>query len=95
MRTFEAERPRQRGTVVRTRPPTAGQLVLHFLRFTSAGEVADAVGNFGGIGAMLTNLAQITELSIVQIAETASRYEKARSAARLHLTRKRGDMDTI
>ena len=47
-----------------------------------------------GMSAMLTNLAHLMELPVVQIMETASRFEKARSTARTHLARERGKLET-
>ena len=57
-----------------------------------AGEIAGAWGNFGGSGALLTNLARFLELSIIQNMEAAPRFERAQSSAWAHLARERGDL---
>ena len=44
---------------------------------------------------MLSNLAQVAELSVVQNAETASHYGKVQNAAWSHLVVRQGNMDAI
>ena len=70
----------------------AGQLALAFSRYVIAGEIAGAWAKFGGLGALLSNLASTTELSVIQNVETASRFERAQSAAWFHLARERGSL---
>ena len=69
--------------------------VLTFLRLFIAAEVADAWNKFGGVGAMLADLSRISELSVAQNMETASRDEEALSAARSHVARQRGSVHGI
>ena len=64
--------------------------MLHYLFCIITVTVADASDKSGGLGAMLTNLAQTSELSIAQNMETASQNEKAQNAAWSHLPRDRG-----
>ena len=51
---------------MRTPSANAGNLVLRYLRFAIAGQAADARDMFGGLGTMLTDLAQIAELSVAR-----------------------------
>ena len=50
----------------------------HYLFRIITGSVADDSDKSGGLGAMLTNVAQTSELSIAQNMETASQNEKVR-----------------
>ena len=52
-----------------------------------AGEIAGGWKTFGGLGALLTNMATLLELSAVQNVEAACRFERAQSAAWSHLAR--------
>ena len=58
-------------------------------------DVGRAWGRLGGVGAMLTNLDYVLEPSVIQNVETAQRFEKAQSAARTRLDRRRGNFRTI
>ena len=44
---------------------------------------------------MLSNLVQAPDLSIVQNVETACRYEEVQGADRPHLSRERGNVDSL
>ena len=94
-RAIEAERNRQKRNSVKTSFLNTGQLALAYLRYITAGELAGAWSNFGGLGAMLTNLAAILELSVLQNMEAACRFEKTQSAAWSHLARERGSLQII
>ena len=94
-RAIEAERNRQKRNAVKTSFLNTGQLCLAYLRYIVAGELAGAWTKFGGLGAMLTNLASILELSVLQNMETACRFEKSQSAAWSHLARERGSLQII
>ena len=72
-----------------------GKLASAYLRYIVAGEVAAARKKFGGLGALLTNLAAFLGLSAIQHLETASRFERAQSAAWSHLARERGGLQVI
>ena len=75
-RAIEAERNRQKRNAAKTGFLNTGQLALAYLRYIIAGEFAGAWTKFGGLGAMLTNLASILELSALQNMETACRFER-------------------
>ena len=94
-RAFEAEKNRQKRNAVKTSFLNTGQLAVACLRCIIAGEIVGAWAKFGGLGALLTNLASLVELSVIQNMETASRFERAQSAARPHLARERGSLQTI
>ena len=65
---------------------------LPYLRFIVEGEVANAWAKFGGLGAMLTDLARVAKLSVARNMDTAPTCENARNAAWSHLARRRGNM---
>ena len=94
-RAAEAERSRQKRNAVKTSFLNTGQLALAYLRYIIAGELSGAWTKFGGLGALLTNLASILELSVLQNMETACRFERTQSAAWPHLARERGSLRTI
>ena len=94
-RAAESERSRQKRNAVKTSFLNTGQLALTYLRYIMAGELSGAWTKFGGLGAMLTNLASIMELSVLQNMETACRFERTQSAAWSHLARERGSLQTI
>ena len=56
-RATEAERSRQKRNDVKTSFLNTGQLALALLHYIIAGEIAGAWAKFGGLGALLTNLA--------------------------------------
>ena len=62
-------------------------MALRYLRFIIAGEVADARGKFGGVGATLTDLARVLGLIACQDMETAFQFEKVQNALRSNLAR--------
>ena len=72
-----------------------GQPALAYLRYIIAGELAGAWAEFGGLGAMLANLASVMELPVLQNMETACRFERAQNAAWTHLARERGSLQII
>ena len=94
-KAFEAEKSRQRRNALKTSFLNTGQLALAYLRYIVAGELAGYWAEFGGLGAILTHLASTIELSITKNVKTASRFERARSAAWSHLARARGSLQTI
>ena len=94
-RAGEAERSRQKRNAAKTSFLNTGQLALAYLRYIIAGELSGAWTKFGGLGAMLTNLASILELSVLRNMETACRFERTQSAAWSHLARERGSLLTI
>ena len=49
----------------------------------------------GYIGAMLINLARLSELSVTQHMEISPRFGSAQSTAWAHLARERGNLETI
>ena len=65
-RAIEAERRRQKRSAVKTSFLNTGQLALSYLRYVIAGDLAGAWTKFGGLGAMLTNLASLLELCAAQ-----------------------------
>ena len=67
------------------------QLARAYLHYLAAGKIAGAWAEFGGLGAMLTNLANILEPSVGQNMETASRFGRAQNPAMAHLPRERGN----
>ena len=71
-----------------------GQLALAYLRYVVAGELAGAWAKFGGLGALVANLASMLELSVIRNMETAIRFERAQSAAWPHLAQERGSLQT-
>ena len=73
-RAAETERSRQTRNAVKTSFLNTGQLALSYLRYIIAGELTGAWTKFGGLGALLTNLASILELSVLQNMETACRF---------------------
>ena len=72
-----------------------GQLALAYLRYIIAGELAGAWGKFDGLGAPLSNLASMHDLSVIRNMETACRFERTRGAARPNLAPERGRLQTI
>ena len=86
-RASEAEKNRQKGNAVMTSFLNTGQLALVYVRYIIAGELAGGWTKFGGLGALLTNLATELDLSIIRNMETASRFERAQSAAWSYLAR--------
>ena len=94
-RAAESERSRQKRNAVKTSFLNTGQLALAYLRYIIAGELSGAWSKFGGLGALLTNLASILELSVLQNMETACRFERTQSSAWSHLARERGSLQTI
>ena len=89
-RVHEAGNGRQRRNGVKMALPTIGQLALYYLRYTIAGEVAEARSKFGGLRAMLTSLADLMELSLLPSMEIESKFEEARIAAWVRFGRARG-----
>ena len=63
---------------------------MNYLRCVVTEEISGARDIFGDLGALLTNLAHLLELSTFQNVETASRFERALSTAWAHLARDRG-----
>ena len=53
------------------------------------------MGQIGGVGALLTNLAHFLKLRIVPNVKTASRDKRVQNAAWPHLGRERGNLDAI
>ena len=72
-----------------------GQLALADWRYIVAGEIGGAWEQFGGFEALLTNFATLMELSVIQKMRTASRFERAQSAARSRLSRERGSLQVV
>ena len=72
-----------------------GQLALAYLRYSIAGEIAGNWAKFGGLGALLANLASAIEISVIQNVETARRFKRPQGVARPHLARERGSLQAI
>ena len=60
-----------------------------------AGEGADAWAPFGGLGAMIPNLAHVLELSVARGMEAALSSEKVQTAPGSHVSDERGNVDII
>ena len=91
-RAIEAEKARQKRNSAKTSFLDTGKLALAYLRYIISGDLAGAWTKFGGLGALLTNLASAMELSMLQNMETACRFERAQGAAWNHLARERGGL---
>ena len=91
----EAGENGQHRNKVRTPFLNSGEFGLRHLRCAITGEVVGAWGRFGGVAAMLANLAYLSKLSLVRNMETACRSSDLQHAARAHLGRERGDVDVI
>ena len=71
-----------------------GQLDLAYLRYIITGELAGAWNKFGGLGALLANLASTIELAVIRDVETACLFERTQGAAWPRLARERGRLQT-
>ena len=89
------EQSRQWKNSAKTSLLNTGQLALAYVRYVIAGEMVVAWPKYGGLGAMLTNVARLLKPSVVQDIETASRFERAQSSARAHLARGRGNLQLV
>ena len=58
----------------------------------TAGEIAGARGDVGGLGAMSANLAHLIDLSVIRKKETVPHFAEAWSTAWAHVVRERGDL---
>ena len=63
------------------------------IRFSMDGEVAGAQASWGGLGAILTNLAYLMDLVAAQRQERTPTHEAPRNEAAAHLARERGNAD--
>ena len=75
--------------------PRTGKLALHYLPFTIPGDVANARAKFGSLGAKLSGLAHIAQLSVAQNMGTGPRFGEARNAAGPHLARECGNAEVV
>ena len=102
----KAGKGRQRRNAGRRGFLSTGRLALHYLRYFTAGEVANALPQFAGLGETIVNLAHIMELAVVRHVGGASRREKDQNAdgasvfmwaffARNLLSRIAKDRDTV
>ena len=71
------------------------QLGLHCLRYIAAGEIAEAWGDPGGMGAALTDLAHLLEPPVGRNLRAESCAGRAPRTAWARLSRKRGNVETI
>ena len=94
-RAQDGEKLRQRRNYVKTSCQIAGQLALSYLRYIVAGEVAGTWVNFGGFGAILTNLAHVAYPSVFRSVETASRADQSQGSAWSQLARGRGNLQLV
>ena len=88
-RAAGGEKFRRRRDGVKTRFLMTGHLGLAHLQYIAAWNTDGAWNNFGGLGAMITNLVHLSGPSIFQNMDTASRFGRARGAARVHVARDR------
>ena len=82
---------RRRGNGVGASFLRTGQPGLAYLRYIVVGDVAWYRCSLGGLGAVSSNLGHLSGLSIVQNAETFSRFERSRGTAWARPARDTGD----